>query len=327
MTMKTLYEMWTKIAPQRGSSIGRRADPSHPLDFFIGYDIENNMQLMLVTVHLPDLPKSSQQIIVGGNKRNDNKYAICFSLVNSGLRDMFISLCWDIMDCTYQAKNQESGVTAAVKRFRMWQNLFAENKNKKMSDAEIRGLIGELSVMKEVCSPKYGMATAVTAWVGPVNSDRDFEFHDTWYEAKAVYLNRDTVSISSFDQLDTDILGYLVLCRLERTSNLSDCAASLRKIVHYIVEQLGDNDRAVTLFRNQLIFYGYDEADERIDESYVVNGFEIYEVADDFPRIRRSLIPVSISAGSFDISIAAIQRWRKDQKTYRRNQEGDYAEF
>ena len=105
-----LDNVWAMIIPQAGQSVGRRADPAHPLDFFVSYDENNNMQFMLISDYQPNLPDSSKQIQIRGNKRADGKYAMCFSLSDEKLRDQFVSLCWDIMDCTKNIQNKKVNI-------------------------------------------------------------------------------------------------------------------------------------------------------------------------------------------------------------------------
>ena len=53
ITRTELSHLWSEIKPQSGKNVGRRADPSHPLDFFITYDEKPNMQLMLLSDFQP----------------------------------------------------------------------------------------------------------------------------------------------------------------------------------------------------------------------------------------------------------------------------------
>lgn len=46
ISMAELNAAWDAIIPMPGQSVGRRADENHPLDFFITYDENGNMQMM-----------------------------------------------------------------------------------------------------------------------------------------------------------------------------------------------------------------------------------------------------------------------------------------
>ena len=58
ISMSELSDAWKEIIPQAGQSVGRRADKNHPLDFFITYDENRNMQMMLISEFLPTIPPS-----------------------------------------------------------------------------------------------------------------------------------------------------------------------------------------------------------------------------------------------------------------------------
>lgn len=309
ISITELNSVWDAITPQPGQNIGRRADTSHPLDFFITYDEKHNMQMILLSDHLPMLPASSQQILVRANHRHDGKYALCFSLSDGTLREQYVSLCWDIMNCTYDVHNKQQGIKTAIKRFCMWQKLFAEERSKKLSDAEVKGLVGELCVFRHAILPRYEPCTAVAGWIGPIGADQDFEFNDTWYESKAVSLSKDNASISSLDQLDIDLEGNLMIVRLEKASENNPESFTLNALVDEIRSSLSDAE-AQTLFDARLASGKYDPSDPRSDEPYLLHRIEGYTVNNEFPRIRRSAISAAVSNGTYNLSIPALQNWR-----------------
>lgn len=310
ISMAMIDRAWESITPQKGQNIVRRVDPMHPVDFFIGYDETCAMQLLLLADHLPDLPPSSQQVLVRANPRKDGKYAICFSLVNQSLKDTFRSLCWDIVASTYGAANQKAGIESAINRFGKWLILMAKSRNSKLSDAVVRGMVGELAVLRDICIPKYGSPHSITGWIGPLHADRDFEYEDDWFEVKSVSLSRETVAISSFDQLDINRPGTLVLTRIEKTADSDTEAISLNSLVKDIEELLKDDQDALSTFRVRLVLNGYDESDERAYELFHLHGFEKYRVSDNFPRIRKSELTSEIGNGEYTLSIVALSPWQ-----------------
>lgn len=310
ISMATIDSAWATITPQKGQNIVRRVDPAHPVDFFIGYDESCAMQLVLLAEEQPDLPPSSQQVLVRANPRKDGKYAVCFSLVNQSLKDTFISLCWDIIASTYGAESQQAGIKIAVNRFSKWLILMAKGHNSKMSEAVVRGLVGELAVLRDICIPKYGSPHSITGWIGPLHADRDFEYEDDWFEVKAMSLSREAVSISSFDQLDIDRPGTLVVAKVEKAAASDAEAISLNSLVRDIVELLEEDQDALSTFRVRLVLNGYDESDERADELFHLYGYDKFRVYDDFPRIRKSELPGEISNGEYTLSIVALSPWQ-----------------
>lgn len=310
ISMAMIDGAWAAITPQKGTNIVRRVDPAHPVDFFIGYDETCAMQLLILADELPELPPSSLQVLVRANPRKDGKYAICFSLVNQSLKDTFISLCWDIVASTYGATTQKAGINAAINRFGKWLILMAKGRSSKLSDSVLRGLIGELAVLRDICIPKYGSPHSITGWIGPLHADRDFEYEDNWFEVKAVSLSCETVSISSFDQLDIDRPGTLVLAKIEKTADSDAEAISLNSLVQDVVDLLGEDQDSLSTFKVRLVLNGYDECDEKAEELFHLHGYEKYRVYDDFPRIRQSKLPAEINNGEYTLSIAAIAPWQ-----------------
>ncbi len=310
ISITELSAAWDKIVPHPSQNVGRRADDSHPLDFFITYDESHNMQMILVAESLPTVPASSQQISVRANPRQDGKYALCFSLADKRLKEQYVSLCWDIMDCTYNIPNKRNGVKMAINRFCLWQKLFAEAKDKQLSDAEVKGLIGELCVLKHVVLLKHTPRVALAGWVGPMGADRDFEMPDTWYEVKAISLSKDIVSISSLDQLDTDNQGELLIARIEKVSQYTSGSFTLNSLIDDMRNGLDDWETR-TIFESRIASTKYDCADPRSEESYILHQIETYKVDNNFPRIRRSKVSSGVSNATYDLSISGLQNWRQ----------------
>lgn len=309
ITMAELSTLWDGIIPQSGQSIGRRVDSNHPLDFFVTYDENNNMQMMLIADRLPKVPVSSQQISVRANSRHDGKYALCYSLSDNSLRDQYISLCWDIMNCSFDATCKDVGVAIAIERFCLWQKLLAETRSKKLSENEIKGLIGELCTLRQVVLEEHSQPDALNSWVGPLGADRDFVMPTGWYEVKTTSLSKDTVSISSLDQLDTDAEGSLLIVRIEKTSINETGSFTLNSLVREIRDSLDDlESRAV--FDARIMLAKYDPTDPRAEEPYVFHQIEFYAVDDDFPRIRRSRVSGGISNATYELSIPSLNRWK-----------------
>ena len=311
ITRSELKEIWKAITPNIGQSIGRRADALHPLDFFITFDEKSRKQLVLLTKYSLPVPTSSKEIDVRKNKRPDGKYAVGFSLVDERLNDLYISLCWDLIDCTYGIQDKEKGSKAALNRFRLWQKMFASIKENKLSGAQLKGLFGELFVLKEICLPAYGME-AIGGWVGPIGADRDFEYYDTWIEVKYLSLSKAEVQISSFDQLDVNQTGFLIICRAEESGENVPESASINELIRNIMDHFQNDENIITSFMNKLTLYGYREGDDCFDNRYRVSRLDYYEVNESFPKLRRSTIDAAISNGSYIISVPAVEAWKKE---------------
>ncbi len=93
--------------------------------------------------------------------------------------------------------------------------LFRPN-NGGMNDNEVMGLIGELLFMQDYMIPHYGVDMALDSWMGPEKTHKDYSTESVWYEIKAISAGKDSVKISSLEQLDGDDEGYLAIYCLEK---------------------------------------------------------------------------------------------------------------
>lgn len=311
ISMEKIEQNWSSITPISGQAIARRADAEHPLDFFIGYNEEENMQLMLLSDEEIQVPDSSRQVLVRENKRTDGKFAICFVLINPSLRETFVSLCWDIMLCTYSAKSKRAGNEAAVRRFGVWMIMLAKGSEKGLSENGAKGLLGELLVLQRICAPLYGFSKAINGWIGPLRADRDFEYEERWYESKAASTESETILISSYDQLDIDREGDLVVCRLDKTGAGDSNGISLRRIEQEILDAIGDDEDTKNTLRIRLMLSGYKADDPHADDMFLFKEFDCFVVRDDFPRIRKGLLPPAVKNGEYSLEIDALNPWRE----------------
>ena len=311
ITMENLNRTWGAIVPANGQTVARRADAGHPLDFFIGFNEDGKMQLMLIADKEIQLPDSSQQVKVRANKRTDGKYAVCFILLNPSLRETFISLCWDIMACTINTESKDAGNEAAIRRFGVWLIMLAKGSSEGLSENTAKGLLGELITLDEICVPKYGFSKALSGWIGPLHADRDFEYEDTWYESKAVSSGSEQIRVSSFDQLDIDEPGNLIVCRLDKTNDGDPSGISLEKMVDKLRNLAEGNEAVLSTLHVRLMLAGYKADDPQIENAYLFRGIEKYVVGEGFPRIRKSELPCGVINGAYSIEVSALSAWRE----------------
>lgn len=301
-------DLWDNIPTNPEGNLLRRVESAHPLDLFIGFDKENRMMLVLFTDHLPRFPNSSKEIFVRTKFREDSVYVVSFSLIDERFKDVFITLTWDILNYTFTVSDKQKGLVRFLERFSMWQNLMAKEK---LLGNEVKGLIGELLVLRDYCFPKFGVAASVKAWAGPLGADRDFEFDNSWIEVKTTSLSASQVQISSFEQMDTLIDGFLIICRLEKSSVLAPETISLHRLVSSIESILILETDALHLFRTIIQLTGYDDCEDSNMPIFSFHRFEKYRVDQDFPRIRRIDVSSEITGGSYQLNIPMIQNWRE----------------
>ena len=125
--------------------------------------------------------------------------------------------------------------------------------------------------------------------------------------------SRTEVTISSIEQLDCVKPGELIIIRADKTSVTNKDAVNLNTLYKDLLAMLSDDDTREQL-STMLLRYGYYPRPEYEEEEYTfeIKGTARYAVSSDFPCIRRTNLPQSITEAKYSLSLAAIDSYRKE---------------
>ncbi len=212
---------------------------------------------MLITSSSPIPVKSSKSIEAGSGQRTDGKFSLMFSLRDAGYEDMFDCFCKDIINSSdIQAVADKNAYAFFVNRYNKWTALFEKAPNDILSPSVIKGLLGEILVLKNILIPQLGEVLALEAWMGPPLSPKDFIFENSWAEVKTISSSQESIRISSIEQLDSANDGQIVIVRLD-PSNLADPdSLSINGLFNEMIGLLR-NPVARNLFEEKLLGFGY----------------------------------------------------------------------
>lgn len=291
----------------------QRVNSTHLLDLYVGIDDTARWTLLLISEYPPMKVASSRMILVKSGRRPDKKWSLSFSLVDDSYRDMFVLFCEDIISSSACIANKEKATRFVGKRYKEWREMLASTHGSLLSPEEIKGLLGEMYFLKAFLCTRYGAKKAALSWTGPKHLPQDYIIDDTWYEVKTVSSNRAEVTISSIEQLDCVKPGELVVIRADKTSVTNTDAVNLNTLYKELLAMLSDDD-AREQFSTMLLHYGYYPRPEYEEEKYT---FEIkatarYVVSTDFPCIRRTNLPESITEAKYSLSLATIVSYRRE---------------
>lgn len=310
--MKTsdFRDKWNEFHGQNGYL--QRLDPHHPMDFFIGVSQKGYDELALVTTIEPAKLTSSKSLEVEKGVRKDGRWATQIYSVKRENQDIFARFCLDLVDCSRYCKNEADGLSSVTRRYLAWQKLFARLKET-LPVSVLKGLVGELDFAKVLIEKGYSKDDVMASWVGPDGADRDFVLPNAWYENKAVSTGKNIVTISSLNQLETDLKGYLTISYVDESACTDPNAFSMKKYIDEFRELLSDAPQASQIFEQKLISVGY--IDKKAYESiYFVKGNrEYYCVDETFPRLVTKNVSLVIVSAQYDLSIAGIQPWKVDE--------------
>lgn len=302
-------ELQKKFDKGAESHTYQRIDADYRTNIFLGYNDDGQMSMVITESGKDVAVKSSQIINVQLKKREDNKLALSFDLIDISYKSLFLVFCKDIIITSEKAGN-EMAISNALIRWKYWKEMFGKRRQNILDKMEIKGLIGELIELKEYFMERWDETTAITSWMGPLLGHKDFEIEETWYEIKSVNENAVQVTISSLEQLESDAEGHLVIIRLEDTNTSNNQSINLNQMVADISNKIIDPEN-MGLFLTKLDNVGYEYNTEYDNYNFTYKGTQRYSVGNDFPRIRRSEINPSIGNVKYTILLDGISEFRE----------------
>jgi hypothetical protein len=220
--------------------------------------------------------------------------------------DLFFGLCETLISSVKEVKDPATALSVALAHLKRWKAFLAGRNARLLSPEEVRGLFGELHVLRRLYQNTLCQAAAVDAWLGPKDSHQDFIFGDRAIEVKSLSgRERSTVRISSEDQLESTLPELFLLTQRLTDVPDADKALSLNDLVGLIESELSVAE-AIEQFADKLAGMGYAPLAEYDRPRFVVSGLQGYRVAEAFPRLIRSELPTGVTKLSYEIMVEAI---------------------
>lgn len=208
-----------------------------------------------------------------------------------------------------QLQNLKNIISCFSNVLTKWRNFFLLEKDIQLSKERELGLLGELSLLKQLIGI-YG-EVAVSFWSGCNDETHDFYIQGNAIEVKATAQKAPyKANISSEYQLDTqDVLNDLYLQFYAFRKSESD-GFTLSEIVRDVELSLISDTTFLQQFYEKLIRYGYLTAcAELYQTGYFVREDSLYKVGTGFPRIERSKLETGLSNVTYSISIDMCQKF------------------
>lgn len=286
-------------------------DASHQVEFYIGLDEIGRKTLVARSKTNPGNIKSTSAIEVTVGQLKNKTWSLGFHLIPNSMSGLFYKFCDDIVESCRDNSVVIDEMSFIVKRFDSWKKLFFNMKRELLSENEIMGLIGEIVFMQNDLKNNYDTENALNAWSGYDKTHKDFSIEKLWYEIKTTKSNSLTIKISSVEQLDSDLDGFLVLFEMEKMSQEFN-GYSLNNVIRAFINELNEN--LVDLFLEKLRACGYTYDDNYDKYVYRIVSKKVYLVNDDFPRITKENLPNSIVKIEYEIlkhniSCFEVKKW------------------
>ena len=297
--------------PWYGLSAGgidaRRVNPRSDHDFFwiVSGKSEPGLLLRLSedTAEIKPLPKLRSLDLAYQNVAGHKSLTLL--LRDEEQREIFVSLCGDIVQAGEQGSDNRDALNRAIRRTLRWHHLLRGGKGGLLSLEEQRGLLGELQFLQHLIG-LIGPRAAIEAWKGPIGASKDFELEGCLVEVKARRgAAKPFTQISSEDQL-SDVDG----CQLFIVISAIDAVVKPNglTLTNYVtdVEKLYAiaDPEAYSIWEAAIMSTGFDFTDDYSDRRWNIGKSLQFEVVEGFPRIVNPL-PVGVSGVRYSISIDA----------------------
>lgn len=315
-----IEQLWDEILSSHeiskldaGEYLLRLLDPEATFNIFAGVD---SCKSILIAIEInnrpPNIDLDTLALDYFRNQRKNGSWLMALRLNNHELIPVFGWLCQDLIDASVTMPSQTALMNLFIDRLNLWKKLFQNSTKGLLQKHEIKGLVAELIAVESLLkSSEYPAMTIIMGWLGPQKADQDFIFKDLAVEIKAIDPSSTKVSISSIEQLDF-ILPIELWIYVLRESNIDEeKSINLLNQVLKIENILNPDPKALDIFKTKLLQAGYVENEFYESICFKVIDEMRYSVSEDFPKLKRELVPSGILEATYTLSLSAISNFRK----------------
>ncbi len=303
---------WSKISKPVPNKIHRkRVDHQHPLDIFWGRDQQGRYLLVCLLnkeVDLSDdLPK-----VTGVEVISPNKNTLILALKDTDNWELFFSLCEDVINSTKIINDSTNYLIVILRRLSSWQKFLMRERSTIFTEEKIKGLIGELFLIKNHLTPKFGVGDSIKFWMGPEGAPQDFIVNNTVIEVKSKL--GDTagkIKINSIEQLCPQVpTMYLYVVTLGKAESGSNECIDLQMLIEEVRNSIFDNAPAqLERFNDLLLQINYINNDDYKNYKYLLIDESIYTVKNGFPRICQDSVATGIDRISYSVLLSECKEY------------------
>ncbi|MDN7894397.1 PD-(D/E)XK motif protein [Burkholderia cepacia] len=295
---------WSGIeaAPKLGELRARRADATHPYDFFWALDAKGRKLFLYRGAELDtDCPTPNLK----GVAVEQTSDRLILRLMDASTEDIFTALCHSLLERTRRVPSATLVQDAVLSHVDKWQRFFGKSNAGLLGDQELRGLFGELSFLQSELIARFGHS-AVLFWNGPSGAPQDFTVGTAAFEVKTRLVGGPAaVTVSSAPQLWP--LGgalHLVCYGIGDAAAQGDAARSPAALVDDIRACL-TNAEARDAFEDRLLQAGYVDRPEYANRFFAISPARFFEVREGFPRIVAEQVPVGVRSVQYVLELQA----------------------
>lgn len=238
-----------------------------------------------------------------------------FTLDDHQFRDIFQSLCDDLVQRVLATDSEEAGAQTLVRNLSRWLRMMKRRGTGALNRERQTGLYGELFVLQSILAPVVGVNKAVDAWTGPTGELQDFQLDGgVAIETKTLSVSRpQSLKISSERQLDDNGFAALLIAHVA-VDVQRGTGITLPDIVSQLRELLGEGGSR-TLFEERLWEAGYHDSHAAVyQHGYTHRNQAWYRVTAAFPRIIEADLRPGMGQVSYVVDASACEPFCVDDE-------------
>ena len=284
-------------------------DNTHPLKLMWGISFNGDFLFCYEApeIQMPNLNSFPELKGIKFNiiDHNSNKILI-LQLKDSKEWEIFKFLCTDLVRYTSSLDENDDIASIILGKLIRWQKFWLNDFRKRLSEAEIKGLIGELFFLRNQMARNFGWENAMKSWKGPEGAPQDFAIDDMAIEVKCQSgVSQQTVTISSVEQLQPQLpKGFLGVYTFANSSIFESEVFSLNQLVCSIMDELilesNETKERFEYLLDEAKYLNLDFYDK--DLFQVVVG-KVYRLGDDFPALKLDAIPSGVEKLRYSLNL------------------------
>jgi hypothetical protein len=287
-----------------------------------GRHFPGNQESLLVgftSVQIPvaeKFPEGQGFVVEHVSLSEERRTWIALTRKESGGIELFMAMICDITDLLDAESDTDATrlLRIFLGRVRAWQEFMRQGSEALSHEAEV-GLVGELMVLGFMLESGMAAASAIEAWVGPLDGIQDFEIGTGAIEVKTTLAPVGfPTRIGSLEQLDDAIRQplYIAGLRLRQITT----GKTLPDMVDDLKRAMLDDAVSRLNFAERLLRARYYEGHrDQYTRRFNVTSMYVMEVKDNFPRLTMGRVPAGITKATYEINLDRVPEFNVDLRT------------
>lgn len=316
---ETLKQTWSAVAAEASQSNGyyhRRIPLACVWPAHAGIHRPTDARILILEtetksvrgLRLKDETKG-YSIDVGLDEAGQSDWATIRIQETSGwYREIFTIFCADILEHWIPHAGASDSLKSLSRRLACWKKFFQRGAQLGLSREDYVGLYGELSFIEAGLKAGVANLSIVNAWQAPLGTNQDFLFGQVAVEIKTTTGNEiDKVRITNARQLDSTGLRSLFLTRYAFDFRQGSGRTLTQLIAALKASLAAISPDALPVFNDRLLEAGFAEGTPNEFDAwgFTPRHFDVFNVAEGFPRLLESSLPSGVSEVSYTLNLSA----------------------